>query len=329
MSDVTTNRQDYDVWKAVEWDGDAIKALTHTSVIESEARPVVMQSDTKRVRRTGDFDVAGVQKGSEYGYDQQVVDYVELIAQKVGGLRKIAEEDLSGEVEGGAEILGDSEAQALSSLAQTFDQGCIGTTAARDGVSVLWNSIYYDLSTAAAGLPMGPYAAGANIIQWDQSDVTASGSAGYDFISNWLELYENGPYFDEMNTLIIASPAWRGVLRKVKDGNGRPYWEDGQPTIGGYRVRWTTGARKHATTTRTPTGSPLMVVANRQLLLNGKARLSPEIAGSNPGTALQRAKNGAGFTSDEALFKAAMKRGFRLGEPRGAAILEYNAGPIA
>lgn len=325
---MTTNRQDYDVWKPVESDGDVIKELRRSSVIEDVARPVPMVSDTKRVRRSGDFDVAGVAKGEEYGYDTQTNDYVEVIAAKVGGLRKIAEEDLGGDVEGGPQLLAEAEVQAATALALTFDQGAIGTTAARNGTTVLWPSIYYTLSQAHADLPLGAYAAGANIQQWDQSDVTADGRAGYNAISEFLAKYEEGPFFDEGQTVIIANNTWRRVLREIMDANGRPYWQDGQDNLFGYSVRWTTAARKHATTTRRPTGAPLMVIANRQLLIKGMARLTPSMVNANPGVAVQRAVSGIGFTSDEAIFKAAMRRGFVLGEPRGAAVLEWNAGPI-
>lgn len=328
---MTTNRQDMDVWKPVETGGDVIRELTRVSAIEAVARPEPMASDTKRVRRSGDFDVAGVAKGAEYGFDMNTNDYVELIAAKVGGLRKFAEEDLGGDVEGGEQLLAETERQAMNALAVTYDQGCIGTTAARNGTTVLWNSIYYTLNTAdggaAADPPLGSYAAGANIKQWDQSvHGGTNGAAGYGFISEFLALYEEGPYFDDANTVILASPAWKHVLRTVYDGNGRPYWADGQDNLFGYsNFRWTTGARKHATTTKNPTGSALLVVANKDLLIKGMAKLTPNMVNANPGVAIQRAINGIGFTSDEAIFKAAMRRGFVLGEPRGAAILEYNA----
>lgn len=326
---MTTNRQDMDVWKPVETGGPVIQEIKRVSAIEAEGRPEPMASDTKKVRRSGDFEVAGVAKGAEYGYDTNVNDYVEIIAAKVGGIRKFAEEDLGGDVEGGLELLDTTEVQAGNALAKTFDQGCIGTTAARNGTTVLWNSIYYTLSQANADLPLGAYAANANIAQWDQSDVTADGKVGYLAISQWLALYEQSPYFDEGNTVILASPAWKAVLRGVMDNNGRPYWQDGQDNLFGYRKVFTLGARKHATTTSKPTGNPLMVIVNRDLLINGKARLTQQMVNSNPGVAIQRAINGVGFTSDEALFKAAMRRGFALGEPRGAAILEYNTGPLA
>lgn len=326
---MTTNRQDVDVWKPVESGGDVIRELTRVSAVEAIARPEPMASDTKRVRRSGDFDVAGVAKGAEYGFDTNTNDYVELIAAKVGGLRKFAEEDLGGDVEGGTELLAETEKQAANALAVTFDQGCLGTTAARNGTTVLWPSVYYTLATAAGGLPLGAYAAGANIRQWDQTDVVADGKVGYRAISEVLGIYEEGPYFDEGNTVIIASPSWRRVLREVMDGNGRPYWQDGQDNLFGYPVRWTVGARKHATTTSKPTGNPLLIVANKSLMIRGMARLTPQMVNANPGVAIQRAVDGIGFLSDEAIFKAAMRRAFVLGEPRGAAILEYNAGPLA
>lgn len=325
ITDVTTNRQDMDIWRPVEAGGDVIQELTRVSVIEDVGRPEPMRSDTKRVLRAGDFDVAGVAKGAEYGYDTNVNDYVELIAQKIGGARKFAEEDLGGDVEG-PNLLASTETQAANAMAVVYDQACLGTTAIRNGTTVFYNSVYYTLATTNVALPLGNYTGGTNIVAWDQVDVTASGAVGYRTISQMLALYEEGPYFDEGNTIIIAAPAWRRYLRDVLDGQGRPYWVDGQNTLFGYPVRWTVGARKHATSTKTPTGNPLLIVANRNLLIKGMARLTPEMVDANPGVAIQRARNGIGFLSDEAIFKAAMRRAFALGEPRGAACLEWTVG---
>lgn len=323
---MTTNRQDLDVWKPVEIGGDVIQEIQRVSAIDALARPEPMASDTKRVRRSGDFDVAGVAKGAEYGFDTNTNDYVELIAQKIGGLRKFAEEDLGGDVEGGEQALTDTERQAANAMAVIFDQACLGTTAARNGTTVFFNSVYYTLMTTNAALPMGAYTGGANVAVWDQVDVTADGKVGYDAISNFLGLYEEGPFYDEGNTVLIGSPVWKRILRNVKDGTGRPYWQDGQDNLFGYPIRWTTGARTHATSTKTPTGDPLLIVANKDLLIKGMAKLTPSMVNANPGVAIQRAINGVGFTSDEAIFKAAMRRAFALGEPRGAAALRWTVG---
>lgn len=324
---MTTNRQDMDVWKPVESDGDVIRELNRVSAMEAVARAVPMQSDTKRVRRSGDFDVAGVAKGQEYGFDTNTNDYIEMIAAKVGGLRKFAEEDLGGDVEGGESLLAETERQAANALAVTFDQGTLGTTAARNGTTVLWPSVYWTLSQADPDLPLGAYAAGENIAQWYDGDVVLDGKVGYRSFSAFLGLYEEGQFFDEGNTVVIAHPRWKRALREVLDGNGRPYWQDGQDNLFGYsNFRWTVGARTHATTTKNPTGNPLLMIANRDLLIKGMAKLTPQMVNANPGVAIQRAREGIGFLSDEAIFKAAMRRAFVLGEPRGAAILEWNAG---
>ena len=48
-------------------------------------------------------------------------------------------------------------------------------------------------------------------------------------------------------------------------------------------------------------------------MIKGMAKLSPQIANANPGFAIQRAGTGIGFLTDEALMKAAMRRGFKVG----------------
>jgi hypothetical protein len=52
------------------------------------------------------------------------------------------------------------------------------------------------------------------------------------------------------------------------------------------------------------------------------AKLSPTIATPNPGFALQRANSGVGFLTDEALLKAAMRRGFKVGAVPAFAVFE-------
>ena len=77
-----------------------------------------------------------------------------------------------------------------------------------------------------------------------------------------------------------------------------------------------------ATNSYAPTGNPLLVVANRNLLIKGMAKLSPQIASPNPGFAVQRAAGGIGFLSDSAYMKAAMRRGFVVGHAAGVAVFE-------
>jgi hypothetical protein len=85
-------------------------------------------------------------------------------------------------------------------------------------------------------------------------------------------------------------------------------------TLFGYPIRWSLGARTHATNTDTPTGNPLLVVANRTQLILG-VRSGPEsfVADGNTGAAM---------LTDETLLKMRARRGFALGHEKAASVLE-------
>ena len=319
---VTTNRQDLEALIPTESSAEALTALRRTSAIERFARPTTMLSDTKQVPRLGGFQVATVAKGAEYGFSTNTPDMVELIARKVGGAAKIAEEDLA-DTSLGEGIMREYEGEAGSAMAAHYDHACLGTTAAANGTTVKYTSVYRTLSQTQS-TPWGSYTGMANIIQ-------TAGDVTYADIVNLLDLYESSDFYDEGNTVVLASPAFKSKFRLMLDTTGRPIFTDPQagtdPVLFGYRAAWTKGARTHATDTQTPSGNPLLIIGNRQLLLNGRARTSAGMVPGNPGTAWQRAANGIGFLSDEAIMKAMMRRGFACAVPQGFAILELTAAP--
>jgi HK97 family phage major capsid protein len=319
---MTTNRQDLETFIVPETSDRVITALNRTSAVEALATSTTMTSDTKDVPRFGGFTVATVAKGAEYAYSTNTQDMISLVARKVGGLAKIAEEDLVDTITGPA-TMGLYEEAAGDALAVHFDNACLGVTAAANGTTVKYDSVYRVLSQAQT-TPFGSYTANANIVQVETSDFT--GTNAYDKIVDWLELYEGSRFFDPANTVVIASPAFKPRFRKIKDGQGMPIFMDarqGQAAeFFGYTARMSQGARTSATDSQAPTGNPLMIVANRAMLLNGRARVSPGMVPGNPGVQWQRAASGIGFTSDEAIMKASMRRAFALSVPFAAAILE-------
>jgi HK97 family phage major capsid protein len=320
---VTTSRQDLEVLIPTEFSQTVLTAVQQTSAIEAVARSEIMTSDTKEVARFGGFTVGTVAKGAEYGFSQNVPDKVELIARKVGGAAKIAEEDLVDTITGEG-TMRNTEREAGTALATHYDHACLGSTGAPNGTTVKYESVYRALSQSQT-TPWGAYTGMANILQVETSDFT--GGTGYDKIVDWLALYEESIWFDEANTVVLASPVFKSRFRKLRASeNGLPFFTDaqagGDPQFFGYRGRWTRGARTHATDTQTPTGNPFMVIGNAEFLINGRARTSAGMVPGNPGTAWQRADQGIGFLSDEAIMKAMMRRGFKCALPQAFAILE-------
>ncbi|GAA3230721.1 hypothetical protein GCM10017691_23930 [Pseudonocardia petroleophila] len=310
-------RETFENWTPVETGSEALQALVQTSAVEQVARPEVMNSDTKQVPRTGDFAIAAVAKGAAYGETAGTNDYVELIARKAGGVARIAEEDL---LDSSVDILATKRADAARGLAKFFDNATLATTGAANGTTILYTSVYKALRTtnSAAG-----YTA-------DENYIASAGAVTYAKLSGLLAKYEQSEWADPGNSVVIASYAFLASLRDVVDSQGRPIFYGGSGDVPsqlfGHPVVWSHGARTSATNTQSPSGNPVMVIANRNLLIKGMARLSPEIVTPNPGFALQRASNGQGFLTDEALMKAAMRRGFAVGHEKGMALMEITAG---
>lgn len=321
---MTTNRQDLEPLIPIETSNEVIQAVGATSAMEQIAPPETMTSDTKQVARFGGFTVGTVAKGAEYGFSQNTQDMVDLIARKVGGAAKIAEEDFVDTITGEG-TMRRYEQEAGKALAIHFDHATIGSTGAPDGVTVKYESIYRMLSQAQT-TPWGNYAANANIVKVARDDFT--GTTAQDAVIDFLAKYEESEWFAEGDTFVIASPMFRSIFRKVRDTQGNPIFtppvtEGGNPTIFGYSLaRTSVGARTHATDTQQPTGNPLVVIGNRGLLKRGLARTSAGMVPGNPGVQWQRAAQGIGFLSDEAIMKAMMRRAFRATVPFGFAILE-------
>lgn len=319
---MTTNRQDLEILIPTQPSGPALVALGQASAVETYATPVTMTSDTKEIDRFGGFTVATVAKGAEYGYSTNTPDKIEMVARKVGGLAKIAEEDLV-DTTTGEGTMRMYEAEAGKAMAAHYDNAALAVTAAQNGTTVKYKSLYRTLVEAQT-TPWGNYVANANIIKVERGDFL---SGGYTKISDWLALYEEGLFYDEGDTAVLMSPAFKALLRNViNPQTGLPYFTDprsgADATFFGYQGKFTKGARTSAVDTQTPSGNPLAIIGNMKLMQNGRARTSAGMVPGNPGTAWQRAANGIGFTSDEAIMKATMRRAFAISAPQGFAILE-------
>lgn len=304
-------RETFEDWIPVETGDVAIQALNQTSATVQLARPEQMASDTKQVPRSGDFAIGAVAKGAAYGETSGTNDYVELIARKVGGVLRVAEEDL---LDSAVDILPTKRQGAARNMAKFYDNATLATSAAANGTTILYTSVYKAVRTTDSAVS---YTADTNYV---------SGSATYDKLSETLGKVEVGEYWDESRVAIVAHPAFRQSLRGVKDDNGNPIFFDGQgttpSTLFGHRIVWSLGAKVSATNTASPTGNPIMVIGNWDFAIMGVAKLAPGIASTNPGFAIQRGINGVGFLTDEALMKGVMRRAFVLGNVNAFAVFE-------
>lgn len=330
---MTANRQDLETLIPIETSQEVIQRVAKTSAVEALAPAETMTTDTKQVARFGGFSVASVAKGADYGFSTNTQDLVDLIARKIGGAAKVAEEDLVDTITGEG-TMRRYEQEAGSALAKTFDHACLGVTTAMNGTTSPFVSIYQAVTTTQS-TPWGSYTANANRVQVPRltSAAPTPSNTWQDAIISWLAKYEESDFYDESETFVIASPMVKSIFRGVRDADGQPLFIPGgsqsgsAPSLFGYEnFRWSTGARTHATMTDAPTGNPLLIIGNRSALKRGLARTSPGMVPGNPGVQWQRAAQGIGFLSDEAIMKAMMRRAFVVSVPQAVAVLEITPG---
>jgi HK97 family phage major capsid protein len=327
--------EDVEDWIYDEHSAKAIEKLMQRSAVELLARPEPMNAAVKTVPRDGGFTVGAVAKGGPYNLSTSDNDDIEITARKIGGAIELNEEDLNDPT---VDVLATKRRGATRDLAIFHDNSTLGTSAASNGTTVPFESLYYavrhngDSSSIEAS-----YTADDNYTAVTAANFVANmgSGTGYNALNDWLGKYEESDFFDEENTFVIASPSFRKLLRGVKDADGNPFLVPNgslngrvQYDILGYRTVWSMGARKTAvaqTSFNATLNRPLLIIGNRDLLISGKAKIQGNIPAEQPGFALQRANQGIGFLSDKAYMKAAIRRGFRVGTRLGVSLLEVTA----
>lgn len=317
----TMAASDVDNWIPEEQGGPVIQKIMATSVVEAEARQEPMSTLTKKVPRDGGVDFEGATtKGVAIAEDDNDVDNVLLTARKLARIVRLNDEDTE-DTSGVANVIQQKQLGWARAYGIGFDNSTLAVTAAENGTTVPFTSLYKVLRTTDANLPDGAtYTADDNLIQ---SATGASVDVAYGDLSDLFSIGETSDYWEESEMLVIAHPVFRGLWRGILDDNGRPVFVENQSrtgqgsydTLWNMRVRWTTGARTSAVGTNKPTGNPLLFVGNKSMLIKGN-RSGPEYAVAGP-------NSGAGFTTDQTLLKFRTRRGFAVGDPRAWAGYEY------
>jgi len=300
-------RNTMEAWIPEEWDTSrVIQSITQISAVEALSARIPMGSDTKHVPRTAGMDVAVVAKGGTYGEDTSLNDEVLLSAIKFGKAVRIAEEDIDDSV---ANIIESKMMGWGKSYAKMIDNASLAVSAASNGTTVPFTSLYQLLNTTDATLS---YTGGANI-----TTAASSGAPTYAEFSTAIGLVEAGDYFDPGAMVAIAHPAFRKSLRGVLDSQNRPIFIEGlsgtPDTVFGVPVRWSLGAKLAATATSTPTGRALMAFVNPELMLLGVR--------SGPESVFIDGRDGLSALTDESILKMRARRGWAYGHPNGASIL--------
>lgn len=276
-----------------------IQATVANSVVESFARREQMASRTKGVPRFVADAPEIVAEGGTIPEATATLDEILLTARKYAKIFHISEEDVNDTL---VDVLNTYKVEWASRWARKFDNAALGVTAAADGTDTApFTSVYKSVLTSASN----------QLIQ-------TAGALTFADINDALALVEQGSYFDAANTVFIAHPKMLGHLRGMVDGTGQlvlPNPTAATPgSLFGYPLVVSYGAATSAAATSNPTGNPLLIVGNRQMMING-VRGNVESAVSRD----------AQFNTDGVQLKVRVRRGFAVADASAYAIVEKTA----
>jgi HK97 family phage major capsid protein len=277
-----------------------IQDLIANSAVERFARRENMASRTKSVPRfVADAPVV-VAEGDEIPAASTTLDEIVLTARKYAKLFHVSEEDINDNL---VDVLTTYKREWASRWARKFDNACLGVHAAADGDDGQpFTSLYRAVS---------PGSAGANLIQ-------TGGALSYEDINNALGIAEDSSKFDAANTVWMAHPKMLKEIRGMIKGNNDLVLPDplaGTPgSLFGYPLVVSYGAATSAAATDTPSGNPLLIVGNRQMLING-------VRGGVESVVSRDAE----FARDGVVLKTRIRRGFAVADADAFAIVEKTA----
>jgi len=302
-------RQNVDAWIPEDWSSKVYTKIVATSAIEQLATRVPMTTDNKHLPRSAGVGINVTPKGQAYQEDTLTDDEIVLTTRKLTRLVRLAEEDQD-DLSGFIDVLNVKKLDWAGTYARFLDNACLGVTAAENGTTIPFTSLYNRLTTTDATTS---YTANANRVQ----SATAT-ALTYDNFNDTLGLLEQGDYYDESNLIVIAHPYYKKAMRGIKDTAGIPIFEIGRAgipsTLFGLPIAWSIGAKTHATASAAPTGNPLLFVGNREHLLLGVR--------SGPESVVIDGRSGVGALTDETLLKLRARRAFGTVYPQAFAVLE-------
>lgn len=311
-------RNTMEAWLRDEQGSDVIRRIEYNSVAETAFRSVPMSGTTKSEPRMADMSVAVVAKGAAYGEDTASNDEVLLTAIKFGTALRIAEEDIDDQL---ANLIEAKKLSWASNFGVLFDNAVLGTSAAANGGTVPFTSIYRAIVSADAAVG---YTANANY-------ASVIAAVTYDSLSDLASKIEGSGYGAGGN-IFVAHPVFKGILRKIKDSTGQPIFNEGNRREGdpdrlfGYSILWSAGAvvsaTAQATQAATIAGAGVKGTAGNPLLFFGNPDFA--IVGKRSGveSVVIDGRDGLSALTDETILKVRARRGFVLGNVKAWAVLE-------
>jgi HK97 family phage major capsid protein len=274
-----------------------IQDLIANSAVERFARREAMASRTKSVPRfVGDAPVV-VAEGAEIPASNPTLDEIVLTARKYAQLMHISEEDVNDSL---VDTLSVYKREWASRFARKYDNACLGVSGVADGDD---------------GQPfLSLYSA----INWTTNRIQTGGAMSFDDLNNALGIVEDSSKFDAANTVWMAHPKMLKEIRGMVKGNSDLVLPDplaGTPgSLFGYPLVVSYGAAVSTAATDTPTGNPLLIVGNRQMLING-------VRGGIESVVSRDAE----FARDGVVLKTRVRRGFAVADADAFAIVEKTA----
>ena len=283
-----------------EQGSNVIQDLVANSAVERFARRENMASRTKTVPRFVSDAPQVVAEGGTIPEASATLDEIVLTARKYAQIMHVSEEDLNDSL---PDVLTVYKREWASRWARKFDNACLGVTAAGDGDDGQpFTSLYRAVS---------PGSAGTNLIQ-------TGGALTYAQLNNALGIAEDSSKFDAANTVWMAHPKMLKEIRGMIKGNNDLVLPDplaGTPgSLFGYPLVISYGAATSAAATDSPAGNALLIVGNRQMLING-------VRGGVESVVSRDAE----FTKDGVLLKTRIRRGFAVADADAFAIVEKTA----
>lgn len=317
-----------DDWIPIEYDSEVVQRVLMESVAERFFKRVPMRSKTKSIPRSAGITVSS---GTTYTDDSSTNDEVTITARRFIARFKIDEDDLA-DASTRMDVIRTKGLDWAISYADTFDNGCLAVSAASNGTTVPFTSLYRALRVSNSDTG---YNADDNYLRWDDDFPkilsTPDGTSLYEKLSALFEKVERGKYWSPADMLVIAHPGWRDKLRLAMDAQGAPIFQPGTGFMGAGAmggllpgngtpdllfntpIAWSRGSKLSPTAmSGTPTGADLLFYVNTRLLARGDR--------SGPETLTDDAR--AQDDTDDYAIKFRTRRGFVVLHEAAHAVLE-------
>lgn len=307
---------DIDAWIPIEYDSEVVMRIMRDSVAEAVSKRVPMKSTTKEISRSAGVTVT---VNTTYSDDASVNDKITLTARRFIARVQIDEDDLA-DAESRMDVIKTKADDWGISYADTLDNSVFGVSAAENGTTAPFTSLYKELRTTTSAIG---YTADANYLTWDDDLYSTLTSAGawdtgslYAKLSATFKKVETGQYWSLADSIVVAAPGWRDALRTTVDAQGRPIFIQGTAgtpdTLFNVPIHWSRGCRVSGSVTNTPAGNDLLYFLNKSYMRLG-IRSGPETR-----TDAARAQDDL----DNYAVKFRSRRGFKFAHPAAAAVLE-------